>query len=335
MAIITGPFVVDVSKWDVLIKAAELEAGGVQAVIVKMGSGKNLDPKFKQHADAVIKSGMVLMVYHWDDIIFNPVEQAQWVAYTLKPLGYPIKFVWADLEQWWTNWELWYQFQLGKIPATSVPRMGPVQLNTHMKSYSDNMKLLFPTTFGIYSNFGFETTYVPAMSTWIGNYMTWAAHWGSNSIPARRMEWAELRANHTPNYSIKLAPGTNVQKLVGHQFTGDCVQMRGIYNNLLGGWAKADVSVFDQNFITYLKTGQIPVTPPAPPVVPPVPVPFVDYKVIHPRINIRGGPWSDAPWIRFAVLGETLHIIANKPINNGYIQMTDGNWVYFTYIARV
>jgi hypothetical protein len=65
--------------------------------------------------------------------------------------------------------------------------------------------------------------------------------------------------------------------------------------------------------------------------IPPLPI-FVDYIVINARINVRASSSSSSAWVRYAVQDEIVHIVK---FENGYAQMTDGNWVYAQYITKL
>jgi hypothetical protein len=63
---------------------------------------------------------------------------------------------------------------------------------------------------------------------------------------------------------------------------------------------------------------------------PPVTPSYVEYVVDRPAINVRSGPSTLYSFVRYANQGEILQI---APIRqNGYAKMTDGNWVYFSFL---
>jgi GH25 family lysozyme M1 (1,4-beta-N-acetylmuramidase) len=89
--------VIDISKWQDHVKPEELE--GVEAVILKSGSGMFRDPKFEKHGAVIANAGITMMAYHWDDITVDPAEQAEWALEDIAKVGLPVKFIWADQEQ--------------------------------------------------------------------------------------------------------------------------------------------------------------------------------------------------------------------------------------------
>jgi len=307
MKILKPELVIDISKWDYQINTRELEDGGVKAVIVKMGSNKTIDANFRKHAENVAKSNLILMAYHWDDIIYSPVDQAQWAVQTVKSSGYPVKFLWGDLEQYWINWTV-------KIPGNKS------NISLHMQKYSETMKSLYPN-YGIYTGKGFITQYAPDMKNWLGTYNMWYAQWGVY-LPAKYMEWYELKQNWMPNYDLSLTAGVNPALLYGHQFTGDRVYLRGVYDSR-GNWTKLDVSVFNQDFLTSISNIPIPPVPP---------VPTKTYMVTSYLLNVRPTPDTLGAPIRVLKQGDLIQV---KGIINNWAALAEGGYVYATYVRLV
>lgn len=64
-------------------------------------------------------------------------------------------------------------------------------------------------------------------------------------------------------------------------------------------------------------------------------VTWVDYLIISTcnAINVRSQPIeSSTTWVRFAWRGEVLHVVGN--LTNGYVQLTDGTWVYAAFLVK-
>ena len=277
---ITDPVLVpDVSSWVDHINAKQFEDGGCQSVIVGLypitqGGKLVLSPFSRAQAQAVANSSMVLQGYFWDDIILDPIAQAQWVADTIKTEGLPVKFVWADQEQWWGNWNLYYQWQAGKIPITSLPRPSAYNISLHNQTFMTHLNGSFPNS-GVYTNRNFVISYAPEMDAWLPKYPAWPAQYGRQPTVRTKMTWAELSANWLPNYDIILSAGQLPKNVRGHQFTGDMCVLPGSYNQydgkipLYDGRLPLDVSVFLKAFIDSLRTNQpIPAPPPHPSVCP-------------------------------------------------------------------
>ena len=97
--------------------------------------------------------------------------------------------------------------------------------------------------------------------------------------------------------------------------------------NIANGWAELSDGTYV--FAAYISL-QTP-TPPVPPVPIPNPPATVNYVVIYARINVRAKPDSTSTWVRFAVMGEVLHVVN---IANGWAQLADGTYVFADYIQK-
>jgi hypothetical protein len=101
--------VTDHSHWDVMLKPQELIDGGVTDVILKAGSGMGVDSSFQKNGENVAKYSKYLRLhaYWWDDPIAGGNAEADFAVRTLKKSGLPVLSLWADLEQWWADWNKW------------------------------------------------------------------------------------------------------------------------------------------------------------------------------------------------------------------------------------
>jgi hypothetical protein len=333
---ITDPVLVpDVSLWCDHINAKEFEDGGCQSVVVGLYpvsvNGKwQLNPTCRNQCLEVAKTSMVLQAYYWDDIIIDPVRQANWVADTIQAEGLPVKFVWADDEQWWTDWAKWANARAGKIPMASVPHATPGNIYFHMLSFVQTLRSRFPQT-GVYTNNGFVASWAPDMNNFLPLYPAWVAEYAHEPKVITAMTWAQLKANWLPNYDIALAPGQIPSMVKGHQFTGDLIELPGAYDQY-GREQTLDVSVFSKAFIDGLRGGiPTPNQPPKPPIPAPQPL-GTAYSVIYPRINVRAAPSGSAEWVRYAVLNEIVQVVK---IENGWAQLTDGTFIFADYIKKI
>ena len=263
---ITDPVLApDVSVWCDHIKAAEFEAGGCASVVVGLYpitvAGKwQLNPICRaQCIEVASNSSMVLQAYYWDDITLDPVMQADWVAETILQEGLPIKFVWADLEQWWTNWAAWANARQCKIPWSEVSAAAAVNISSHMWKFCAELAKGFPAS-GVYTNNGFVSSWAREMNTWLPGYKQWVAQYLKEPKAVTQMSWAQLQANWLPDYDIALASGQLPELVEGQQFTGDMIELPGSYDQY-GRELPLDVSVFSKEFIQGLRGGP---NPPAP-----------------------------------------------------------------------
>jgi hypothetical protein len=273
--------VTDHSHYDVLIKPQELIDGGVTDVILKAGSGMTVDSRFLANGAAVAKYShdLRLHAYWWDDPLVSANLQTDTALKTLKNSGLPVLSLWADMEQWWSNWQKWLDARFGKIPWSAVPVFSPLSLDSHCKSFAEALAKVWPVT-GIYTGRGYVTSYAPTMKNWLGNYKIWFAAYGRQPSVATKMTWQELKDNWLPDYDpIFKDTGIVKENIVGHQFTGDRCLPPGSYSDVFGLRRKAvDVSVFQRSFMEQLgevSGGGLVIEPPAPPPPQPAGVPYI------------------------------------------------------------
>ncbi len=321
----------DVSIWCDHINPKEFEDAGCRSVVVglypvldSMG-GKVLSPISRQHCiDVATKSSMVLQAYFWDDIILDPIQQANWLIQTIKKEGLPIKWIWADQEQWWLNWSAWQQARGGRISWSAVPKGQAVNISTHFEKFIWQLHSQIPQS-GVYTNKGFVTTWAAGMDNWLPQYRAWVPHYGRQPKQATQMTWAQFKESWLPDYEIVLSDGQKPELVAGHQFTGDICKLPGSYSRY-GEMLVLDVNHYSKMFIEEIG-GTIPNPSPTPT---PVPQPAsVDYVVIYARINVRANPDSGSTWMRYAVKDEVLQVVK---IENGWAQLLDGTYVFAGYI---
>jgi len=263
---ITDPVLApDVSVWCDHIKASEFEAGGCASVVVGLYpitvAGKwQLNPICRnQCIQVATNSSMVLQAYYWDDITLDPIKQADWVAETILQEGLPVKFVWADLEQWWTNWAAWANARECKGPWSAVPVAPAANISSHTQTFCAELAKSFPAS-GVYTNNGFVSSWARGMNAWLPAYRQWVAQYLKEPKAVTQMSWAELAANWLPDYDIALASGQLPELVEGQQFTGDVCELPGSYDQY-GRELPLDVSAFSKAFIDGLRGGP---NPPAP-----------------------------------------------------------------------
>jgi len=324
----------DVSDWCDHINPKEFEDGGCGSVVVGLypaydsNGVKVLSPISRQHClDVSTKSSMVLQAYFWDDIIQNPIAQADWLVKTIRSEGLPIKWVWIDQEQWWTDWTAWQQARGNLIPMSSVPTASPTTISTHFEKFNRELHSQL-TQSGVYTNNGFVSSWSPVMNTWLPQYRSWVPHYGRQPKESIHITWADLKETWMPNYEIILSPGQKSDLVAGHQFTGDVCILPGSYNRN-GGALALDVSVFSKGFIDSIRGNDLSGTPGSDPTPQPA---TVDYVVLFVRVNVRSSPSGTAAWLRFAVKDEILHVVK---IENSWAQLLEGGYIFSGYINRI
>ncbi len=324
----------DISDWCDHINTKEFEDGGCGSVIVGLypaidnNGAKVLSPISRQHCiDVATKSSMVLQAYYWDDIIQDPISQADWVINTIKTEGLPIKWIWIDQEQWWTDWTAWQKARGNLIPMSSVPTGAPTTISTHFENFNRQLHVQIPQN-GVYTNRGFISTWAPGMDTWLSQYHSWVPQYGRQPKESMKMTWTSLKESWLPNYDIILSAGQKPELVAGHQFTGDACILPGSYNKY--GVAMAlDLSVFSKAFLDAIRASDLSGIPTPTPTPQPA---TVDYVVLYARVNVRASPSGNGVWVRFAVKDEVLHVVK---IENGWAQLLDGTYIYAGYIAAI
>ena len=330
--------VIDISKWQDHIQSAELD--GVEAVIIKSGSGMSRDPKFEKHGTALADAGMTLMAYHWDDITIDPAEQAEWALEDIARTGLPIKFLWADQEQSWLDWDEFHNAALHKIAWSEVRRASSKNISAHnstfMKALASRMS---KGLYGVYTNRGFTSSWAKETKSWIGDYQLWVAHYGNQPKKRTEMTWAELKQKWLPDYNPALPEGADAKKLLGHQFTGDRCVLPGVYRNATD-LSPLDVNVFDGAFLDQVKASKDLVKakkaeenePPTWPSSVLKTEAGTQFMVNVDVLNIRKGPGTT-----FAVQGL---LTKNQQVTvterqEKWAKLESGGWVYAAYLTPI
>ena len=338
--------VADISLWDPCIDAGILKAGGVDTVIVKLGSGGVVDPMFYTNAKKVVDGGLHLHVYYWDDIIIDPSKQAQWAVAEIKKCGFPVEFMWTDMEQWWSNWLLHTQAVQGAIPYSEVPRPSAASLSGHFQTFMSVANGLIPAKVGTYTNWGFISSWALPMTSWIGKYPLWEPEY--HNIPPSDLRekgytcsWEELKAKWLPEVWPYPPTGTTTAMQVGYQWTGDAFKLPGVTNEV-GRRMLLDLSLFKKTFMLANRTpigstspipGPAPVPAPVPgpaPVVPPVVSGVGKYVVTVNLLNIRKGPSSDTALVTQLVKNTVATVVSAK---DGWALLNTGAYAFFSYLA--
>ncbi len=323
--------VIDVSHYDDHLDAKLLKDAGVAGVIVKSGTGMQRDDKFVAHAQAVVEAGLILMAYHWDDIIYDPVQQAMWAIEDIASTGLPVKFIWADQEQWWTNWTAWMAARKGEMPYSAVPHASPANISLHNSKFAYILHALYPQS-GVYSNYGFVTSWAPPIKDWLGQYPLWIAHYGHQPKIPIDCTWVGLMKEWLPNYPLLLPPGSKEEWVFGHQFTGDALRLPGIYDAANHAML-TDVSIFSEEFLNIISGGNVPPKPPVNPDPPVPPVGATAYYVNVVALNIRSGPGTTYPLVGTLIRNTTVQIDRMQD-QWAHIAGTD-NWAWGPYLTPV
>jgi uncharacterized protein YgiM (DUF1202 family) len=322
--------VIDISLYDERLDVPLLKEAGVAAVIVKCGQSMHRDPKFVSHGQAVVNGGLLLMAYYWDDLSNDPATQARWVVEDIHATGLPVKFIWADQEQWWTNWDAWRAARRNEIPYSAVPRESPDYISHHNRIFAEALNALYPQS-GVYSNYGFVTTWAEPIKEWLGLFPIWAAHYGRQSRTPIDITWEQLQKEWIPDYKLLTPPGAKDERIVGHQFTGDTFRLPGVYDSL-GHNVLLDVSIFSEKFLNAVSDGQVP---PKPPVDPDPPVPPAGARLYYFNVDglyVRKGPGTQFDIAGLLNINTTVQVIE---IQGNWAHLDNDTWVYAPYLSAV
>ena len=328
--------VIDISKWQDHINPDELE--GVEAVIIKSGSGMSRDPKFEKHGAAIAAAGITLMAYHWDDITIDPSEQAEWVLDDINKTGLPIKFLWADQEQSWLDWDEFHAAAFNKIAWSEVRRASSKNISAHNNTFIKTLaSRMSKGLCGVYTNRGFTSSWARETKGWIGNYPTWVAHYGNQPKKRTELSWAELMQKWLPDYSPALPEGADINHLLGHQFSGDRFVLPGVYRNATD-LSSLDVNVFEGAFIDKLKARKTTVKAKKtkenqPPAWPPSALKTEagsQFLVNVDALNIRKGPGTNFAIQGLLTKNQQVTVIERQ---GKWANLDSGGWVYAVYLT--
>ena len=344
MRILDPVLVPDVSIWVNHINAVEFAQAGCPSVVVGLYSvmqnwTKILSPVSLKQCQDTVDAGLVLQAYYWDDIINDPLSQADWVVQTIKSERLPVKWVWADQEQWWTDWTAYNNWRRNptQYPLSTVPKATPANISLHNAAFVDRLNKQFPAS-GVYTNNGFVASWAAPMNTWLPKYKSWVPQYGKQSASAKQMSWEQLKENWLPDYDIALASGQPPEQVEGHQFTGDVFILPGSYDQY-GKPMALDVSEFEKVFIDSIKAGNIPPTP-APT---PQPSTYPQYVTLY-MVNVRSTPYGPAQSEKDNLIGtlakDTL-VYIDTLVPGGYSHMQpiagfpNGGFIATQYLRKV
>jgi len=251
-----------------------------------------------------------------------------WVMQEISSTGLPVKFIWADQEQWWTSWSAWSSARRGEIPYSAVPRGSPANISQHNRIFAGALQAIYPQS-GVYTNYGFVTTWASPVREWLGLFPLWVAHYGRQPKTPIDCTWEALQKEWLPNYPLLVPPGAKEEWIVGHQFTGDAFRLPGV-SDASGHNMLLDVSIFSEKFLNVISTGQVPPKPPEDP-NPPVPPPGApEYYVNVPILNVRDGPGTEFKIIGWLNRNTTVKVVE---IQGNWAHLENGTWTYAPYLT--
>ncbi len=290
--------VVDIARYTKSVDPAPLHAASVQMVILKV------DGQFPKNGKAFADSGMPIAVYHWIDPTINAEKQVENTLKIIRESGLPVLAIFADFEHWWADWGEWYDAIWKRIAWNSVRIVNPGKLSSHAKDVFKGLEESQMKIFG-YTRASFVHEYAPSAANWMHKYRWWLAHYITCDVQI--LSWDAMKANILPlvDFSPALPPGVGKEKVVGHQFTGDKLSLPGLYGNPeRTEYAKADVNLFDEQFLTEI--GAIPQPKSLPK--------FIDQAIVtaSPTLMVRSGPGVSYPILYKLLQGAPVQVVQLK-----------------------
>lgn len=181
----------DLSCYQPNAEYKKMHQEGESFVIARLSYGVVEDPLFRRHYDGAGEAGTAVMSYSYIDPTVSVMRQIEKIVNLM--IKYGIIQGWGDIEQYISDWLLYYQALAGKFPLASVPKFSPSRLNGIYKPTMFGIRERFPN-FGGYSGRWFVDGYCPGMALWINLFKHWLAYYVDRGQKAYRVTLEGLRA---------------------------------------------------------------------------------------------------------------------------------------------
>jgi GH25 family lysozyme M1 (1,4-beta-N-acetylmuramidase) len=201
---------VDISHWQKTVDWDALKNGGVEFVIVKATQGTyQVDPMLADHISGATKVGIDIGAYHWVDPLVNAEAQAAYFLSNIKDL--PIRFIVADVEQYWSDWNEWMNQTVQKVISPDKISDTAKTIMTYWGQHSSLPEV-------IYTRATFVQGWAQPMQKWINKYDLWLAHYPYNNTRVKTT-WEDFKLKYKPAINGPQLP-TNCTQWKFWQFTG-------------------------------------------------------------------------------------------------------------------
>ncbi len=158
---------IDVSKWQGNIDFKKVKESGVQFVILRSSSSKNMDTKFLEYAKGFKEAGIpVIGVYHFSYAfdVQGAVDEAKFAISCVQKAGLSKNtFIFFDFEYDTVDTAIKYGVKLG-----------PTQCKAHTKAFCDFVKSQGYKT-GVYANVDYTRNWYGL--EFLKDYTYWLADW--------------------------------------------------------------------------------------------------------------------------------------------------------------
>lgn len=282
----------DLSDYDAFIEWSKVEAPNV---IIKIGGSLWESKLGLKHAIAAHQAGKRVCLYYWNDPLHDPIKQADHflsLAQKVIDAGVPVYGLFVDVEQWWSNWDLWRQYK-GVFTDTRIPHLTDSQISENGRRMVESIEARTSITVGVYTGNWFVVGCAPSMKKWIVNHYIWVSYyWYSGD--RRDTTWKDLCSYFQPG--IDRLPirwsWIPLDKLILWQWTGDVFQPQGTWSIAYTRKKPVDVSCY---------RGQKPASVifKYPVIAPPIPTPedpgglpvMTPLKVIAKELSVSNVPY--------------------------------------------
>lgn len=250
-------YILDTSKWnpDTIPWAVFVENGVVMG-ITKSSMGGGPDTSCNAHVEDMKVGGAKVGLYHWLD----PTQdcRTQFGYFLAQIEKHKPNVIAYDIEQWWANWAMYYEYMKGQRPSNTVPRIGEAQWVDFIDEfrgyvqaetdYEQNDRALAYWAKWVWELYKSISWSVRDLPQWIANYIL--------SGKPRRVTWDQLHAIPAAGASPAL-PG-NILSWKIWQFSSLLI--------LPGVDYRLDTNIFNgskADFFAWLDDGPMPEPEPA------------------------------------------------------------------------
>src|SRR5690349_13522674 len=119
--------VVDIARYTEGVDPIPLHQASVELVILKV------DELFERNGRILANSGMPIAAYHWIDPTRDAAQQVAETLAAVRSSGLPVRAIFPDFEQYWSNWNEWYRAVQKRLAWNLVRRFGGERLSGHAR----------------------------------------------------------------------------------------------------------------------------------------------------------------------------------------------------------
>ena len=164
------------------VNYAELRAHGFGFVVVKLDQYLT-----EEHVTLARAAGLEVGGYYWNDPLSSPSYQAGRIRREVERLG--LRFAALDVEQFWKDWGLYWQWTQKKITLSQLPKFTPAEISENARMVMGLVNLSVTVPWLVYTADWFIQGWAAQMLNWLVRYQTWVAQYvGKNG----NITWDQL-----------------------------------------------------------------------------------------------------------------------------------------------